>query len=294
MNHFGGVARLAGEDIGFMAAMTATLIERGIRAETAGTALRFTYARVGGDINGAGQALRDLGIATHDANGNLRPMQKVLNELAPAFNRMNGEQQQALAQTMAGNRHYARLLLLMQDLSRANQLYGEVQDNTGKVMEENGEAAGYLADLFANTAFQIEQTEARIENLQAAIGERLLPAQLEALQAQEDLLIAFDMLMEGMGDSPLGNFIADIYAARTLLQDVYMPFVTLQLNIFSAQIALSGFRQVMRAINGETIAYIKGQEGQLISIENREKLRLAKLDLQEKKMMAQELRLTLQ
>ena len=294
MNHFGGVARLAGEDIGFMAAMTATLIERGIRAETAGTALRFVYARVGGDINGAGQALRDLGIATHDANGNLRPMQKVLNELAPAFNKMNGEQQQALAQTMAGNRHYARLLLLMQDLSRANQLYGEVQENTGKVMEENGEAAGYLADLFANTAFQIEQTEARITNLQAAIGERLLPAQLEALQAQEDLLTAFDMLMEGMGDSPLGNFIADIYAARTLLQDVYMPFVTLHLNIFSAQIALSGFRQVMRAINGETIAYIKGQEGQLISIENREKLRLAKLDLQEKKMIAQSHRLELQ
>ena len=37
-------------------------------------------------------------------------------------------------------------------------------------MEENGEAAGYLADLFADTAFQIEQTEARITNLQATIG----------------------------------------------------------------------------------------------------------------------------
>jgi TP901 family phage tail tape measure protein len=34
MNHFGGVARLAGEDIAFMSAMTATLIERGITAES--------------------------------------------------------------------------------------------------------------------------------------------------------------------------------------------------------------------------------------------------------------------
>jgi len=260
MNHFGGVARLAGEDIGFMAAMTATLIERGIRAETAGTALRFTYARVGGDINGAGQALRDLGIATHDASGELRPMQQVLNELAPAFSQMTGEQQQALAQTMAGNRHYARLLLLMQDLERANMLYNEAQEQSGKVMEENGEAAGYLADLFANTAFQIEQTEARITNLQAAIGERLLPAQLAALEAQEDMLIAIEGIIGAFEGTAIGGFLEQLYEARLVIMNIYAPFFQLYLNIYAASIALSGFRQVMRAINGEQIAFIMGQQ----------------------------------
>lgn len=260
MNHFGGVARLAGEDIGFMAAMTATLIERGIRAETAGTALRFTYARVGGDINGAGQALRDLGIATHDASGELRPMQQILNELAPSFNQMNDQQQQALAQTMAGNRHYARLLLLMQDLERANMLYNEAQNQSGKVMEENGEAAGYLADLFADTAFQIEQTEARITNLQATIGERLLPAQLAALEAQEDMLIAIEGMIGAFEGTAIGGFLEELYEARLVLMNIYAPFVQLYLNIYAAQIALSGFRQVMRAINGEQIAFIMGQQ----------------------------------
>jgi len=275
MNHFGGVARLAGEDIGFMAAMSATLIERGIRAETAGTALRFVYARVGGDINGAGQALRDLGIATHDANGELRPMQQVLNELAPAFNQMNDQQQQALAQTMAGNRHYARLLLLMQDLERSNMLYNEALTESGKVMEENGEAAGYLADLFANTAFQIEQTEARITNLQAAIGERLLPAQLEALKAQEDMLIAMDSIIEGFSQmGAFGEFVEDLYEARLIMTQIVAPFVTLQLNLMSIQIALQAMRAVMRAISGENIAFIRGQvsNNELILIQERQQI----------------------
>ena len=275
MNHFGGVARLAGEDIGFMAAMSATLIERGIRAETAGTALRFTYARVGGDINGAGQALRDLGVATHDANGELRPMQQILNELAPAFNQMNDQQQQALAQTMAGNRHYARLLLLMQDLERSNMLYNEALNESGKVMEENGEAAGYLADLFANTAFQIEQTEARITNLQAAIGERLLPAQLEALKAQEDMLIAMDAIIQGFSEmGGFGEFVEDLYEARLIVTQLVAPFVTLQLNLMSVQIALQAMRAVMRAISGENIAFIRDQvsNNQLILIQEKQQI----------------------
>lgn len=275
MNHFGGVARLAGEDIGFMAAMSATLIERGIRAETAGTALRFTYARVGGDINGAGQALRDLGVATHDANGELRPMQQILNDLSPAFNQMNDQQQQALAQTMAGNRHYARLLLLMQDLERSNMLYNEALTESGKVMEENGEAAGYLADLFANTAFQIEQTEARITNLQAAIGERLLPAQLEALKAQEDMLIAMDSMIEGFSQmGEFGEFVEDLYEARLIISSIVAPFVTLQLNIMSVQIALQAMRAVLRAISGENIAFIRDQvsNNQIILIQEKQRI----------------------
>lgn len=259
MNHFGGVARMAGEDIGYMAAMTATLIERGIRAETAGTALRFVYARVGGNINGAGDALNALGVATHDANGELRPMQQVLNDLAPAFRKMSDQEQQALAQTMAGNRHYARLLLLMQDLERANMLYGESIAESGKVMEETGEAAGYLAELFADTAFQIEQTEARINNLQAAIGERLLPAQLEALQAQEALLIAIDTMIEQFEGTGLGGFVGDLYEMRLIIQDIFVPFGTLLINVYSLHIAMSALRQVLRAIGGERIAFIKGQ-----------------------------------
>jgi hypothetical protein len=279
MNHFGGVARLAGEDIGFMAAMTATLIERGIRAETAGTALRFTYARVGGDINGAGQALRDLGVATHNANGELRPMQQILNDLSPAFNQMNDQQQQALAQTMAGNRHYARLLLLMQDLERSNMLYNEALSESGKVMEENGEAAGYLADLFANTAFQIEQTEARITNLQAAIGERLLPAQLAALQAQEDMLIAIEGIIGAFEGTIIGGFLEELYEARLVIMNIYAPFFQLYLNIYAASIALSGFRQVMRAINGEQIAFIMGQQTNNAVTLAQEDLRAKKLTI---------------
>jgi len=287
MNHFGGVARLAGEDIGFMAAMTATLIERGIRAETAGTALRFTYARVGGNINGAGDALAAYGVATHDANGELRPMQKILNELAPAFQNMSDQEKQALAQTMAGNRHYARLLLLMQDLERANMLHGEAIAQTGKVMEETGEAAGYLAQLFADTAFQIEQTEARITNLQAAIGEKLLPAQLNALQAQEDMLIAINAIIDAFGDSPMGEFLGDLYEMRAILMNIYAPFAIMLLNVYAVQIALGGLHMVLKAVSGQQIAFIKGQQSNLDVVNAKEALRTHQITVSNTKMLAQ-------
>ncbi len=259
MNHFGGVARLAGEDVAFMAAMTATLIERGITAESTGMALRFVYARLSGNISGAADALRGLGVETTNTDGTLRSLEEILNELAPIYNQLEDSQKPVIAQAMAGNRHFSRLMLLLQDMERTNQLAAEGFGQTAAVMTETGEATGFLSTMFEDTAFQINQTEADIANLRAEIGERMLPATLAATQAQADMLQAFTDLQLAFQDSFVGDFVGNMIEARQILSTVFMPYATALLNLQALQIAMGTFHVVLRAINGEQIAFMKQQ-----------------------------------
>jgi TP901 family phage tail tape measure protein len=259
MNHFGGVARLAGEDVAFMAAMTATLIERGITAESTGMALRFVYARLSGNISGAADALRELGVETTNTDGTLRSLEEILNELAPIYNQLEDSQKPVIAQAMAGNRHFSRLMLLLQDMERTNQLAAEGFGQTAAVMTETGEATGFLATMFEDTAFQINQTEADIANLRAEIGERMLPATLAATQAQADMLQGFVNLQLAFEDSFVGDFVSSMIEARQILATVFMPYATALLNLQALQIAMGTFHIVLRAINGEQIAFMKQQ-----------------------------------
>ena len=259
MNHFGGVARLAGEDVAFMAAMTATLIERGITAESTGMALRFVYARLSGNISGAADSLRELGVETTNADGTLRSLEEILNELAPIYNQLEDSQKPVIAQAMAGNRHFSRLMLLLQDIDRTNQLAAEGFGQTAAVMTETGEATGFLATMFEDTAFKINQTEADIANLRAEIGERMLPATLAATQAQADMLQAFVNLQLAFEDSFVGDFVNNMIEARQILSTVFMPYATALLNLQALQIAMGTFHIVLRAINGEQIAFMKQQ-----------------------------------
>ena len=259
MNHFGGVARLAGEDVAFMAAMTATLIERGITAESTGMALRFVYARLSGNISGAADSLRELGVETTNADGTLRSLEEILNELAPIYNQLEDAQKPVIAQAMAGNRHFSRLMLLLQDIERTNQLAAEGFGQTAAVMTETGEATGFLSTMFEDTAFQITQTEADIANLRAEIGERMLPATLAATQAQADMLQAFTDLQLAFQDSFVGDFVGNMIEVRQILATVFMPYATALLNLQALQIAMGTFHIVLRAINGEQIAFMKQQ-----------------------------------
>jgi TP901 family phage tail tape measure protein len=257
MNHFGGVARLAGEDIAFMSAMTATLIERGITAESTGMALRFVYARLSGNISGAADELRSLGVETTNADGTLRSLQDILADLSPVYNQLEDSQKPVLAQAMAGNRHFSRLMLLLEDMDRVNELFVEGQQQTAAVLTETGEATGFLATMFEDTAFSITQAEAEIENLRASIGERMLPATLAATEAQRDMLDAFDQISQAFEGKPLGGFVSDLIETRQILSTVFMPYATALLNIQALQIAMGTFHIVLRAVQGEQIAGIK-------------------------------------
>jgi hypothetical protein len=116
MNQFASQAHLTNESIASMAAMSATLIEAGEEQGKGGRALRMIYARLGANTNGARDAIEQLGISVFDAAGDMRPFSDLLEQLAAKYEGMNGQQQQALAQNVAGNRHYTRLIKLLENV----------------------------------------------------------------------------------------------------------------------------------------------------------------------------------
>tara|TARA_R110002020_G_scaffold401410_2_gene611643 strand:- start:439 stop:3378 length:2940 start_codon:yes stop_codon:yes gene_type:complete len=258
MNEFGGAARLAGDDIDFMAAMTATLIERGVTAEKTGTALRFMYGRIGGNISGAADMLRQYGVESQNADGSLRSMEQVLGDLSQVWPMITENERRAISQSIAGNRHFSRISLLMNDYSRTLELVGNAQQGVGDVMTESGDAMGYLAERLEDTSVNMDITQAKIDNVQAALGERLLPAQLRAMEAQLALNQAMMGFAKGLEDVPgLGQLTNKLLESRAIISTMFAPYFTALINMQAMVLSLQLLRQIQRSLNGEQIAAMK-------------------------------------
>ena len=169
MNQFASQAHLTNESIAAMAAMSATLIEAGEEQGKGGRALRMIYARLGANTNGAADAITALGISLKDAEGNMRPFSQILVELAEKYETMNGAEQQALAQSVAGNRHYTRLIKLLENVDRVRELEFEAILAQFPAMDE-------IERRRDTELFQLNEAEARLKTYSGVLGESLLPA----------------------------------------------------------------------------------------------------------------------
>jgi TP901 family phage tail tape measure protein len=249
MNQFASQAHLTGESIAAMAAMSATLIEAGEEQGKGGRALRMIYARLGADTNGARTAIENLGIAVYDAEGNMRPFSELLQQLAVQYEGMNNRQQMALVQTVAGNRHYTRLIKLLENVDRVRELELEAMIAQFPARDE-------LNRRLESEVFQYEQAEARLKNYSAAFGEQLLPAMTQATNVQAQFFKQLNAFAEGPFGSVLTNF---IFLSKTMSNFIGPTFQAI-LGIKGLTIALETQQIVQRALNGEQIASLNLQK----------------------------------
>jgi len=168
MNQFASQAHLTNESIAAMAAMSATLIEAGEEQGKGGRALRMIYARLGADTNGARTAIENLGIAVITTEGEMIPFSKILQELAIHYQTLGGAQKLQLAQSIAGNRHYTRLIKLLENVDRVRELELEALLAQFPARDE-------LQRRLNSEIFAYEQAEAGLKNYSAAFGTALLP-----------------------------------------------------------------------------------------------------------------------
>ena len=261
MNEFAGAATLAGDSIEFMAAMSAMLIERGVTAQKAGTSLRMAYARLGANINGAAEAVEAYGVQVKDSEGNMRGLETILNELAPVYQGLAEGQRMALAQAIAGNRHYARFVFLMEDLTRVNQLATEGYIQSKPVMDEAGNAIEYLADRMATQHHQLQVARAELDKWQGALGEGFIPATTLATERQADFYKQVVLTTNAMTEAYplLGDIAGRLMAMQQIAETMYAPFLSALLNIKQLQVALMTFHAIQRAVSGERIAYFDNE-----------------------------------
>ena len=129
-----------------LATITATTRES---AETVGNALKSLFARIqslklgetledGVDLNKYAAAIEKVGVHVLTANGELRDMDDILDDLMGRWEELDRAQQTALAQTVAGQRQYAQFMTLMNqgDFFKQNV---EVANNSEGTVEQQAE-----------------------------------------------------------------------------------------------------------------------------------------------------------
>tara|TARA_R110001599_G_scaffold72306_4_gene200801 strand:- start:303 stop:4262 length:3960 start_codon:yes stop_codon:yes gene_type:complete len=241
MTNFASQGQLAGDSFHFMAAASAVMLEAGEEAGTAGRALRMTYARLGGNINGTADKIEAMGFTLRDSNGEMKNMEDVLGELDTRWHTFSGQQKQNIAQTIAGNRHYVRFIKLMENYSRATEL--AEQGNMGL-----DSAADQANKALQDQANVLENAEKRVEFYQAAIGREMSGFMIGATQMRGDYLDATHEIQKAMGG--LGKTIGRLYETMKVTGE----FVKMGIAIRSMAIGMDIFESVTRAVHQVEIA----------------------------------------
>ena len=238
MNQFASQAHLANEEIKSMAALSAVMIETGEEQGKGGRALKMMYARLGSDIGGARTEMERLGVEVIDQEGNMRALSDMLMDLEDTFNGLDGAQQQNTAQVVAGNRHYTRFLKLMTNLDRVKELELEATMALFPAMDEINRRR-------ESELFQLQQSEANVKNLSAALGNQLLPAMTEISDKQAMFLQTIVALNEG----PLGRIITGMMALTKSASVLIGPIVNTIINFKNMSIAFQTHSAITRALN---------------------------------------------
>lgn len=138
------VAGSLGYSMEDVALATGLMANSGIKASQAGTALRSIMQRIATDTGGATTAIHNLGIATTNADGTMRPLGAVMTDLRSAMAKLTDEQKTATAKTIAGTEAMGGLLAIVnasetdyQKLTQAINGSTGAADKMAKTMQNN-------------------------------------------------------------------------------------------------------------------------------------------------------------
>ena len=202
LEKFAAISDIVGLSYEYATAALATVTaETRQSAEVVGTAFKAMFARIQGlklgetledgtNLNKYSEALAAVGVNIKDANGELKNMDIILNEMAEIWSGLNRDQQVALAQTVAGVRQYNQLVSLMNNWDVMEQNLGTVSGSEGALQEQ--------ADIYA------ESWEAAGKRVTAAaenIWDSLLNDEffIDILNGFEDFLTLIGKVVDSLG-----------------------------------------------------------------------------------------------
>lgn len=213
MSKVASAANLMGVDIDQLSSQMATIISVTRQApESVGTALKTIYARMG-DIEAGIDTeatlgeytaeMAEMGVNVLDANGSLRDMGEVIEEIGEKWSSLSREQQIALSQTMAGTRQYNNLLALFDNWDEYTKTLQISQTAFGTLQKQQ--------DIYMESSkAHLEQLEGAWENLFDAFFDN------KGMNSFFDMLTSFvNFLGDGL-DGIGGGFTFVLGAAGTL------------------------------------------------------------------------------
>lgn len=242
LQKFAAVADTVGLSYEYATAALATVVaETRQSADVVGTAFKTIFSRLeslklgetledGTDLNKYSAALLTVGVNIKKANGDLKDMDEILDELGDKWQLLGRDQQVALAQAVGGVRQYQQFIALIDNWSK-------VQKN----IEIARNSDGTLAKQQAIWSQSFEAATKRVEEAKKQLYEDLVND--NALIKLNDI---FTGLLQGIGNviKDAGGIVPIIMMIIALLSNTLMPLVKNGINRLKNNIAvLSGAAQ---------------------------------------------------
>ena len=242
LQKFAAVADTVGLSYEYATAALATVVaETRQSADIVGTSFKTIFSRLeslklgetledGTDLNKYSAALLTVGVNIKKANGDLKDMDEILDELGDKWQLLGRDQQVALAQAVGGVRQYQQFIALADNWSK-------VQKN----IEIARNSDGTLAKQQAIWSQSFEAATKRVEEAKKQLYEDLV---------NDNVLIKlndiFTGLLQGIGNviKDAGGIVPIIMMIIALLSNTLMPLVKNGINRLKNNIAvLSGAAQ---------------------------------------------------
>lgn len=169
MKYVAPVAAATGVSLEQAAAMAGQLGNAGIQGSNAGTALRAVISRLSAPTGAAAKALRDLGIQTKDASGNLRSVPDILADMNNAMEGMGTATKQGITSTVFGLEAASAATVLL-----GNAGSGSLQKYT-ESLKASGTASKVAAKQNATAMGSLRRLNSAVESIGITIGNVLLP-----------------------------------------------------------------------------------------------------------------------
>ena len=161
------VAASVGQDIETVAAMAGKLGDAGIQGSMGGTALRAILNRLSAPPKAAAKALDKLGVSAVDAQGNLRDMPTVLQEIYEKTKNMGDADRAGLLKAIAGEEAVAGMQVLVKQAGS-----GALQEFVSTLKATEGEASSTARTMADNLSGDLSAMGSAWEDLGIQLQEQ--------------------------------------------------------------------------------------------------------------------------
>lgn len=195
ISQVGATARVMQNPLSELSIATGILADNDIQASEAGTILRNLLLSLTAPTDSAKKAMDELGFSAFDTNGELRPMQDILQELNEKFSQMTTEEKMNIM-----NKIFNKT-----DLKGINALLGESGDRWDELEIAIDNCEGSAEQMYKtqndNLKGSLTELSSAVEGLKIAISDKLTPAIRPVVEAITKFAQEVTKVIQGAEDA---------------------------------------------------------------------------------------------
>ena len=195
ISQVGATARVMQNPLSELSIATGILADNDIQASEAGTILRNLLLSLTAPTDSAKKAMDELGFSAFDTNGELRPMQDILQELNEKFSQMTTEEKMNIM-----NKIFNKT-----DLKGINALLGESGDRWDELEVAIDNCEGSAEQMYKtqndNLKGSLTELSSAVEGLKIAISDKLTPVIRPVVDAITEFAQEITKVIQGAEDA---------------------------------------------------------------------------------------------